>query len=178
MNDWTVRDRRSVDVIYFDFAKAFDSVSHPKFVHMLGAYGICGNLLNILTDFLFDRSQRVVLSNAASTFLPVTSSIPQGSVLGLVLFLIYINDIVDLFDGSDICVKLYADDIKIYLEITNDTDCATLQTFIDKITVWLHSWQLKLANNKCQHSQIGLSRSICPVDYYVSDVKLPTVHNV
>jgi len=64
VNDWTltVRDRRSVDVIYFDFAKAFDSVSRPKLVHKLEAYGICGNLLNILTDFLFDRSQRLVLS--------------------------------------------------------------------------------------------------------------------
>jgi len=142
VNDWTltVRDRRSVDVIYFDFAKAFDSVSYPKLVHILEAYGIYGNLLDILTDFLFDLSQRVVLSNAASTFLPVTSGVPQGSVLGPVLFLIYINDIVDLFHGSDVRVKLYADDIKIYLEITNDTDCATLQSFIDKINVWSHNW--------------------------------------
>jgi len=147
VNDWTltVRDRRSVDVIYILILRrhAFDSVNHPKVVHKLEAYGICANLPNILTDLLFDRSQRVVLSNAASTFLPVTSGVPQGSVLGPVLFLIYINDIVDLFDGSDARVKLYADDIKIYLEIPNDTDCATLQTFIDKITVWSHSCQLK-----------------------------------
>jgi len=144
------------------------------------------------TDFLFDSSQRVVLSNAASTFLPVTCGVPQESVLGPVLFLIYINDIVDLFDGSDVRVKLYADDIKIYLEITNA--CKTLirhkiirlmsafermlkqhlvsydrgllivlhyKLFIDKITVWSHIWQLKLANNNWQHSRIGLSRSIC-----------------
>jgi len=59
VNDWplTVRDRRSVDVIYFDFAKAFNSVSHPKLVHKLESYGICGNLLDISTDFLFDCSQ-------------------------------------------------------------------------------------------------------------------------
>jgi len=108
----------------------------------------------------------------------VSSGVPPGSVLGPVLFLIYINDIVDLFDGSDVRVKLYADDIKIYLEITIDTDCATLQTFIDKITAWSHCWQLKLANNKCQHSRIGLSRAICPADYCATNVKLPTVHNV
>ena len=94
------------------------------------------------------------------------------------MFLIYINEFVDLFHGSDVRVKLYADDIKIYLEITNVTDCATLQSFIDKINVWSHIRQLKLADNKCQHSRIGLSRAICPADYYVSDVKLPTVHNV
>ena len=66
------------------------------------------------------------------------------------------------------------------MEITNDTDCATLQTFIGKIIAWSHSWQLKLANNKCQHSRIGLSRAtcICPADYYVSNVKRPTIHNV
>ena len=75
----------------------------------------------------------------------MTSGVPQRSVLGPVLLLIYINDIVDLFCGSDVRVKLYADDIKIYLEIINDTDCATLQSFIDKINVWSHIWQLKLA---------------------------------
>jgi len=129
-------------------------------------------------QFLTDRSQRVVLSNAASTFFSVTSGVPQGSFLGPLLFLIYINDIVDLFDGSNVCVKLYADDIKIYLVITNDTHCATLKTLINKISEWSENWQLKLATNKCQHSRIGLSRSVCSADYYVSDVKLCTVQNV
>ena len=73
VNDWTVaiRDRWNVDVIYFDFAKAFDSVSHPKLVHKLRAYGFWGRLLYILSDFLADRTQRVVLPNGVSTFCPV-----------------------------------------------------------------------------------------------------------
>lgn len=180
VNDWTlsVRNRHNVDVIYFDFAKAFDSVSHPKLIAKLQAYGVCDDLLAILSDFLSDRTQRVVLPNGTSTFRSIISGVPQGSVLGPVLFLIYINDIVDIFDGSDVCVKLYADDIKIYLDIKSESDGVVLQSYIDKIHDWSLKWQLQLADNKCQHSHIGLSTSVNPVNYYVSDVKLPTVDNV
>jgi len=97
----------------FDFAKAFDSVSHPKLLHKLRAYGFCGELLRILSNFLQDRSQRVVLPNGTSTFCSVISGVPQGSILGPVLFLVYINDIVDLFGNTTVCTKLYDDDIKI-----------------------------------------------------------------
>jgi len=134
VNDWTlpIRNPHSVDVIYFDFAKAFNSVSHPKLVHKLQAYGFSGGMLRILSDFLCDRLQWVVLPNGFSKFRPVISGVPQGSVLGPVLFLIYINDVVDLFDNSGVCTKLYADDVKIYLEITNDSDYVTLQDGINK----------------------------------------------
>jgi len=79
VNDWTlsIRNRHSVDVIYFDFAKAFDSVSHPKLVHKLQAYGFSGDLLHILSDFLCDHLQRVVLPNGFSTLRPVTSGVPK-----------------------------------------------------------------------------------------------------
>jgi len=157
---------------------AFDSVSHPKLLHKLQAYGFSGELLHILSDFLCDRLQRVVLPNGFSTFRPVISGFPQGSVLGPVLFLIYINDIVDLFDNGAVCTKLYADDVKIYLEITNDSDCVTLQNGINKIYAWSNEWQLGFANDKCQHNHITLSTVAHLVDYSVSGMDLPTEANI
>jgi len=118
------------------------------------------------------------LPNDFSTFRPVISGVPQGSVLKPVLFLIYINHIVDLLDNSDVCTKLYADDVKIYLEITNDSDSVTLQDGINKIYAWSNEWQLRLANDKCQHNHINLSTAAHLVDYSVSGVDLQTVENI
>ena len=125
VNDWTlsIRNCHSVDVIYFDFTKAFDSVSHPKLIHKLQVYGFCGRLLCVLSDFLCDRTQQVVLPNGTSTLRSVISGVPQGSVLGPILFLIYINDVVDLFSNSDVSTKLFADDIKI-------TACTVVQAVV------------------------------------------------
>ena len=138
VSDWTLslHNRHSVDVIYFDFTKAFDSVSHPKLLHKLLAYGFRDDLVGSLSDFLQDRTQRVVLHNGASTFRSAISLALQGSVLGeaCIISHIYINDIIDLFENTDVCTKLYADDIKIYLESTCDSDHTTLQDCISKIS--------------------------------------------
>ena len=75
----SLHNRHSVDVIYFDFTKAFDSVSHLKLLHKLQAYGFCGDLLRILANFLQDRTQRVVLPNGTSQYCSVISGVPQGS---------------------------------------------------------------------------------------------------
>ena len=158
VNDWTIaiKNPNIVDAIYFDYAKAFDSVSHDKLIHKLRAYGIDGQLLNVIISFLSNRTQRVVLPAGASSFLPVTSGVPQGSVLGPLLFLLYINDVSDLFTSST-KIKLYADDIKIYLEIDCDCDILQLQNDINLLSTWSNTWQLSLAVGKCFHLRLGLT---------------------
>ena len=131
----------------------------------------------ILSDFLCDRTQQVVLPNGTSTLRSVISGVPEGSVLGPILFLIYINDIVNLFSNSDVSTKLFANDIN-YLELTSEADYSTLQKSINKIFDWSKTWQLKLANDKCQHNHISLSTAACRNAYFVSDAKLPIVQNV
>jgi len=179
LNDWTLalRNKHVVDAIYFDFSKAFDSVVHTKLRVKLQGYGFDGKLYGILSDFLHNRIQRVVLPDGASSYDFVSSGVPQGSVLGPLLFLIYVNDVADLFtDGS--CVKMYADDVKLYLEIENDSNVAMLQQNIDKFVKWAQTWQLSLSSQKCCHMRIGLLAANNPVDYHVDHVVLNTVDKV
>ena len=94
-------------MIFLDFSKAFDVVPHEELILKLESYGIEGNLLRWISAFLRDRRQRVVLGDSISDWMPVTSGVPQGSVLGPILFLIFINDMPEVIQSL---VKLFADD--------------------------------------------------------------------
>ena len=115
-----------VDVIYLDFSKAFDFVPHGRLLHKLSLLGIQGSLHAWFTDYLSSRSQRVVIDGVFSPWVPVTSGVPQGSILGPLLFLLYINNLPNVTCPST-WIALFADDAKFYLVVRNAEDCSSLQ---------------------------------------------------
>ncbi len=152
-NEWTLalKDKFLIDVIYLDFAKAFDTVSHQKLLYKLEKYGVSGKFLKWIKEFLVGREIKVVINNSVSKSFPVRSSVPQGSVLGPFLFLVYINDIVDCVKFSQI--RLFADDIKLFVKSSSkDYHIQTLrlQQDLDRIHSWSQDWQLQLSNHKCE----------------------------
>jgi len=114
-NDWSTSldQKAGVGVLYMDFAKAFDVVSIPKLLLKLEKFGIGGLVLSCITSFLTGRSQRVKLGSVFSESLHLVSGVPQGSVLGPFLFILYINDLPNVVD-VDLQSKLFADDLKLY----------------------------------------------------------------
>ena len=142
-------DRGWLDVLYLDFAKAFDTVSHRRLLVKLEAYGISGNILRWIRQFLSNRKQRVVVGDCKSQWSEVTSGVPQGSVLGPLLFVIYINDLPEI--SQAIC-KLYADDTKLF-----SSDAAEMQRGIDNIVDWCSKWLMALNVDKCHVLHVGKS---------------------
>src|SRR5207245_5733811 len=138
----------TVKILYTDFAKAFDLVSIPKFLLKLRNFGIAGKLLSCLGSFLTNRNQRVFVGRALSQPMTVIIGVPQGSVLGPFLFLLFINDLPAIFD-SNTTSKLFADDLKSYNLDNYRLNPATTQIALDSLNAWAKSWQLNLAIPKC-----------------------------
>lgn len=177
INDWSLalNIRKQVDVVYIDFCKAFDSVVHSKLIYKLEALGIRGKLLLWVAAFLSDRTQVVRVGKAVSGSIKVISGVPQGSVLGPLLFLVYINDIVNIFD-SKVQIKLFADDVKIYVVIDDLCDCILLQNYLNRLVDWASQWQLKVSVNKCAALHLGPSRT--NFKYNIESVNLPDVVSI
>ena len=138
------------DVIYFDFARAFDSVNHDLILHKLKTqYHIDGLLLKFLVNYLKDRKQSVVIGNHKSLVCDVVSGVPQGSIIGPSLFILFLNDITEgLSPGTNI--NMYADDTKIWREINYENDHITLQNDIDYLMDWALLNKMKFHPSKCK----------------------------
>ncbi|XP_065645807.1 uncharacterized protein LOC136076261 [Hydra vulgaris] len=134
-------------LILLDFTKAFDRVSHSLLYHKLAGYGFGKNILAWLKDFLENRKQRVVLGNFASEWMDVQSGVPQGSVIGPLLFLLFINDMPELVKNS---CKLFADDSQLVVKIKTVTDLGFVQKDIDILCDWSRLWCMEFSINKCK----------------------------
>lgn len=108
-----LEDRSDVCVAFFDFAKAFDTIPHQALSNKISSLGIHPSLLNWLANYLSHRQQRVVLENSSSSYLPVRSGVPQGSILGPLLFTIYVNDILLVPFHDNTTPYMYADDLSL-----------------------------------------------------------------
>ena len=141
LDDWTsILDRGgSIDVVYFDFVKAFDKVPHQRLIMKLESYGIGGAALEWINTFLVNRKQGVMINGTASEWTNVTSGVPQGSVLGPILFVLYINDLPDVVD-ADSNIYMFADDTKLYREMSDVTDVTTLQSDNTEMEKWSTEW--------------------------------------
>ena len=122
-----MEDGHEMGAVFFDLTKAFDSVPHRQLISKLRAIGLDNYLVSWITSYLAYRNQSVVLHGEISDLLPVTSSVPQGSVLGPLLFLLYVNDVNDVALSEGTKLILYADDILLYRRIYTEKDYAALQ---------------------------------------------------
>ena len=141
-----------MDVIYLDFQKAFDKVPHKRLIMKLNAMGIKGKTLHWIENWLSGRLQRVVINGVTSSWAPVISGVPQGSVLGPVLFVIYIND---LEVGLKNKIFKFADDSKVLAKVGTKGDIDDLRMDLVKLSEWTEKWQMELNLEKCKVLHLG-----------------------
>ena len=139
--------------IYLDFAKAFDNVPHKRLLNKLHIYGIGKTRFNWVENFLNDRKQRIIVGQEKSSWTKVKSDIPQGSVLGPLLFIVFINDIPSVAINS--LIKIFAEDTKFFKAISTIQDAEELQADIDRLAHWAKTWQLPYNELKCKTIHYG-----------------------
>ena len=154
LDEWTeaLDNDSSIDCIYMDFQKAFDTVPHKRLLNKLDAYGIGEDMIDWTRNFLADRVQQVSVNGKNSKWHKVTSGIPQGSVIGPLMFIIYINDLPESVKST---IYLFADDTKIFKVLKTPEDKDILQSDLNKITKWTETWLLKLHPQKCKTLHVG-----------------------
>ena len=146
----------AADVIFLDFAKAFDKVPPERLLKKLRGHGIKGKLLRWIREWLTGRRQRVVLNGKYSTWEDVLSGVPQGSVLGPLLFLIFINDL-DLAVAKTSILNKFADDTKLAQVMKSEEDRNTLQRSLDSLVEWSECWGMQFNVAKCKVMHVGRS---------------------
>ena len=159
-----------IDVIYLDFQKAFDKVPHKRLMKKIKSLGITGKIYDWIEDWLNNREQRVVLLGKSSKWVKVESGLPQGSVLGPLLFLIYINDIDDCVNSK---LLKFADDTKVFRVIASPEDIISVHGDLVNLDKWSKDWLMLFNVDKCKIMHFGYNN--LKTDYKMSDNSLDKV---
>jgi hypothetical protein len=163
------------DLLVLDFSKAFDSVSHSLLIHKLRHYGICGKVNSWIASFLSNRQQSVLVNGERSASVAVDSGVPQGSMLGPSLFLLYIND---LPEGLSSTARLFADDTACHKDVNNVSDQERFQEDLDTLASWEQRWKMLFHPQKCSVVHLTRCRQILHFDYQLHSHKLQTESQV
>ena len=158
----TFNAKEQTDVGILDFSRAFDTVPHERLMGKLAHYGVQGQINNWIRAFLTDRKMEVVVDGECSKSAPVTSGVPQGTVLGPLLFLLYINDIPNVISPGTY-IRLFADDCLVYRVIKSPEDQRILQNDLDSLQAWTEKWGMKFNPGKCQVMHIARNK---PLTHY------------
>jgi len=178
LTDYLVKNLSSgkqTDLILLDFSKAFDKVNHLKLLHTLQEHGVCPQILNWIKSFLIGRRQTVVVDGDCSSEVPVTSGVPQGSVLGPLCFLLYINQLPSHVLKSE--VRLFADDTAVYLTINSHSDPSTLQQDLDNMVIWEKQWDMEFNPSKCQVIHVTKNKNVIKHQYLLHGQILESASN-
>jgi len=155
-----------------DISKAFDTVSHTHLLVKLRRVGTDGRVLSWIMNYLSNRRQRCIVDGSVSDWLPVTSGVPQGSILGPLLFLIYIDDIAaDLLSK----VALFADDCGLFRPIHSREDQYLLQQDLDRRVSWSRKWHMNFSPDKCEVQSIGFVKKPLVTSYFLNEHELKKV---
>lgn len=160
---------KAIDVIYLDFAKAFDKVPHRRLLEKFKAHSVEGNVLCWIESWLSGRQQRTVLNGAASGWEDVWSGVPQGSVLGPLAFIVFINDL-DVACSMITIMNKFADDTKIANIVHNQADISDLQACLNGLVTWADTWGMAFNVTKCKVMHLG--RNNPQAEYTMSGGKL------
>lgn len=160
LDNWTkaLDNGGQIDIIYTDFEKAFDRVPHKRLIYKLKSYGMSDKLVTWIEAFLCDRKQSVVINGKSSSAKSVLSGIPQGSVLGPLLFVIYVNDLPPTCDYAPLF--LFADDSKLYKHVLEASDCDLLLHDTQRVLDWCDQWLMKVNVNKCKKLTLYTGNSV------------------
>ena len=169
-----LNEGEQIDAVLLDFSKAFDKVPHERLAAKLHHYGIRGDTLRWIKSFLSHRRQQVLVEGSSSTSSQVTSGVPQGSVLGPLLFLLYINDLPAQVTSTS---RLFADDSLLYRKVRTTADTKALQDDLDRLQKWEEDWMMSFNPSKCEVIRITKRRNPTQATYNIHGQDLTFTKN-